>query len=403
MSCKSPRTVPIKSVPGGCTPESCADRSGFTSWWWTIDRASLFATLALLGIGLILAFAASPAATGGHMRAGNFHFAARQLAFTVVAIGILAVSSLSSLRAIKLAAAVIFALAVIGSVLAIFTGDEVLGARRWIDLGWMTIQPSEFLKPGFAVLGAAILADKAKMIMPKPLITFFLVLPVLIALPLQPDVGQTGLLLALWGTLLFFYGVSFVWVAALAGGSAVLGFLAYEMFPHVHHRIEQFMGDDGQAHQASIAIKAFAHGGFWGVGPGAGTIKYSIPDAHSDFIFAVAGEEFGLILCALIAVLFCLLSVRLLMRSAQLRDPFAQMAGAALAVVIALQAFINMGVAVAILPPKGMTLPFISYGGSSLFAVALTMGFALAVTRQRPKIASGDDYQLFGFLREARA
>ena len=315
---------------------------------------------------------------------------------------ILGFSSLLSLRAVKLTAAIVFALALIGSVLTLFFGSEVLGARRWIDLGWMTIQPSEFLKPGLAVLGAAILADKAKMILPKPLITFILVAPAVIVLLLQPDVGQTGLLVALWGALLFFYGISVWWIAALAGSGIGLGVLAFYLFPHVQHRILQFLGDDTPGYQTGLSLKAFAHGGLWGVGPGAGTIKYRIPDAHSDFIFAVAGEEFGLVLCGLIAVLFCALAVRLLMRSAQARDPFAQMAGAALAVVVALQAFINMGVAISLLPAKGMTLPFISYGGSSLFAVALTMGFALAVTRQRPKIGERD-HQVFAFLREARA
>jgi cell division protein FtsW len=144
-------------------------------------------------------------------------------------------------------------------------------------------------------------------------------------------------------------------------------------------------------YQAGLALKAFAHGGLAGVGPGAGTIKYRIPDAHSDYILAVAGEEFGLVLCLVIAVLFCLLTVRLLLRAAGARDAFSQLAGSGLAVVTALQAFINMGVAVSLLPAKGMTLPFISYGGSSLFSIALTMGFALAVTRQRPKIGARDE------------
>jgi len=381
---------------------SRANKSGFTAWWWTVDRVTLFATLGLIAIGLILAFAASPAATGGRVSPGDFRYAGRQVGFASVALFILGFSSLLSLRAVKLTAAVVFALALIGSALTIFTGDEVLGARRWIDFGWMTFQPSEFLKPGLAVLGAAILADKARMIMPKPLITFLLVAPAVVILLLQPDVGQTGILLALWGTLLFFYGISGVWIGALAGGSMGIGVLAFYIFPHVQHRIEQFLSDDTPGYQAGLALKAFAHGGLWGVGPGAGTIKYRIPDAHSDFIFAVAGEEFGLVLCALIAVLFCVLSVRLLMRSAQARDPFAQMAGAALAVVVALQAFVNMGVAISLLPAKGMTLPFISYGGSSLFGVALTMGFALAVTRQRPKIGERD-HHVFGFLREAQA
>lgn len=381
---------------------SRANKNGFTAWWWTVDRVTLFATLGLIAIGLMLAFAASPAATGGRVSAGDFRYAGRQVGFASVALFILGFSSLLSLRAVKLTAAVVFALALIGSALAIFTGDEVLGARRWIDLGWMTFQPSEFLKPGLAVLGAAILADKARMVMPKPLITFLLAAPAIVILLLQPDVGQTAVLLALWGVLLFFYGISGVWIGALAGGSMGIGILAFYIFPHVQHRIAQFLSDGTPGYQAGLSLKAFAHGGLWGVGPGAGTIKYRIPDAHSDFIFAVAGEEFGLVLCALIAILFCVLSVRLLMRSAQARDPFAQMAGAALAVVVALQAFVNMGVAISLLPAKGMTLPFISYGGSSLFGVALTVGFALAVTRQRPKIGERD-HHVFGFLREARA
>jgi cell division protein FtsW len=381
---------------------SRTDKSGFTAWWWTVDRVALFAMLALIAIGLMLAFAASPAATGGPLMPGDFRYAAKQVTFAAVAAIILGFSSLLSLRTIKIVAAVVFALALIGSTLVLFTGSEVLGAKRWIDLGWMTLQPSEFLKPGFAVLAASILADKAKMILPKEVITFLLIVPALAVLLLQPDVGQTGLLLALWGALLFFYGIPLLWIGALAGGSAALGAAAYFLFPHVHHRVDQFLGDGAPGYQTGLALKAFAHGGLLGVGPGAGTVKYRIPDAHSDFIFAVAGEEFGLVLCGLIALLFCVLSVRLLLRSARARDPFAQLAGAGLAIVIALQAFINMGVAISLLPAKGMTLPFISYGGSSLFAVALTMGFALALTRQRSRIGERD-HAMFKFLREARA
>ena len=266
----------------------------------------------------------------------------------------------------------------------------------------MTLQPSEFLKPGFAVLGAAVLADKAKMILPKELIAFFLVAPALIVLILQPDVGQTGMLLALWGALLFFNGISLVWIGALAGGTAGLGVAAYALIPHVRHRFDQYLTPGQSGYQTGLALKAFEHGGLLGTGPGAGTIKYRIPDAHSDFIFAVAGEEFGLVLCGLIALLFCVLSVRLLLRAARARDAFAGLCGASLAMVVALQAFINMGVAVSLLPAKGMTLPFISYGGSSLFAVALTMGYALAITRRRSKIGERDR-PLFGFLKESAA
>jgi cell division protein FtsW len=378
------------------------DRSSFASWWWTVDRVALLAMLALIGIGLMLAFAASPAATGGPVTGGDFRYAAKQITFAVIAACILGSTSLLSLQQLKIVAAVTFALAMIGSFLVLFTGSEVLGAKRWIDLGWLTLQPSEFLKPGFAVLGAAILVDRAPMQFPKPAITLMLIAPALFILMLQPDVGQTALLLALWAALLFFNGASLAWMGALGGAAAGLGGLAFALFPHVRHRIAQFFDPNDIGYQAGLALKAFARGGLLGVGPGAGTVKYWIPDAHSDFIFAVAGEEFGLALCGIVAILFCVLSVRIMLRSASARDPFSQLAGAGLAMVTAIQAFINMGVAVHLLPAKGMTLPFISYGGSSLFAVALTMGFALAVTRQRPKLEQRER-PLFEVLSGARA
>lgn len=381
---------------------SRSDKSGFAAWWWTTDRVAFSAMIVLIALGLMLACAASPAATGSAFTAGDFRYAAKQIAFAAIASVILVFVSNLSIKAVKLSAAIVYALALIGSTLVLFSGDEVLGAKRWIDFGWMTLQPSEFLKPGFAVLGSAILADKTKMILPKEIITFLLLVPALVVLVLQPDVGQTGLLLALWGALLFFNGISLAWIGTLASGSAGLGVAAYFLIGHVRHRVDQFLSQDKGGYQTGLALKAFAHGGLAGVGPGAGTVKYHIPDAHSDFIFAVAGEEFGMVLCGTIAALFCLLSVRLLLRSARAKDAFTGLCGASLASVVALQAFINMGVAVSLLPAKGMTLPFISYGGSSLFAVALTMGYALSVTRQRTKIGERD-HAMFGFLKEARA
>ena len=372
-----------------------ADKSGFANWWFTVDRVALLCMLTLAGIGLMLAFAASPATTGGPMSAGDFRYTARQVMFAVLAMGILCSVSLLTLRQVRIAAAVTFAGALIGSFLVLFIGADLLGAKRELDFGAFHLQPSEFLKPSFAILAAAVLADRQPLAMPKPLVTFLLLLPALLILLKQPDVGQTGLLLCLWGGMLFFWGMSFVWVAAGIGAVGALGVLAYDIFPHVHRRVDQYLGHSETGYQAGLALKAFAHGGLTGVGPGAGTVKYRIPDVHSDFIFAVAGEEFGFLLCGLIALTFCVLTVRLLLRSAAARDPFAQLAGAGLALVTAVQAFINMSVAVSLLPAKGMTLPFISYGGSSLFAVALTMGFALAVTRQRPKVLTRDDPSFF--------
>jgi cell division protein FtsW len=376
-----------------------ADRSGFAAWWFTVDRTAFFLVLALIAIGLLLAFAASPAITGGPLTAGDFRYAARQITFTALAASILVGTSLLSLKQVKIVAAIAFAGALVGSFLVLFVGVDILGARREIDFGPVSLQPSEFLKPAFAILAAAVLSDRGKLPLPRPAITFLMLLPAILILLRQPDVGQTGLLLSLWGAMLFFWGMSFIWVGAGLGVVGVLGFAAYEIFPHVHHRIEQFIEEPGTGYQAGLALKAFAHGGLAGVGPGAGTVKYRIPDAHSDYIFAVAGEEFGLVLCGLIAILFCALTVRLLLRAANAPQPFCQLAGAGLALVTAVQAFINMGVAVSLLPSKGMTLPFISYGGSSLFAMAFTMGLALAVTRQRPKVAIRAD----GVLQWARA
>lgn len=367
---------------------SRANRSPYAAWWWTIDRVALLSMLALITIGLMLAFAASPAATGGPLTAGDFRYTIKQILFAVIAAGILGGASVLSLKQLKIAAAITFAVAMLGSALVLVIGTEVLGAKRSIEMGLFSLQPSEFLKPGFAVLAAAIIADRQAMTLPKPLVTFLLIVPAILILLFQPDVGQSTLLLALWAALLFFSGAPMFWMAALGGGTAALGGMAYLLFPHVHHRIDQFLNPTDTGYQAGLALKAFAHGGLTGVGPGAGTIKYRIPEAHSDFIFAVAGEEFGLILCALIAALFGFLTIRLLLRAASQRDRFSQLAGAGLAIVTAFQAFINMGVAVSMLPAKGMTLPFVSYGGSSLFAVALTMGFALAVTRQRPQLGT---------------
>ncbi len=366
---------------------SRSDRSRFADWWWTVDRVALIAIVALIVIGLMLAFAASPAATGGRFSTGDFRFAAKQIAFAGLAGIILTGSSLMSPKAVRISAAALYAVALAGSVVVLFHGPQVLGARRWVDLGWISLQPSEFLKPGFAVLAAAVLAEKSGRL-PKPLLTFVMLVPALALLVLEPDDGQTALLIALWGALLFFYGIELFWVGVLSAGSLGLGALAYFLFPHshLHHRLEQYFDPGKTGYQAGLALKAFAHGGLAGVGPGAGSVKYLIPEVHSDFIFAVAGEEFGLALCGVIALLFCVLGVRLLLRSARMNDRFAELAGAGLATVVALQAFINMGVAVSLLPAKGMTLPFISYGGSSLFAVALTMGFGLAITRQRSKI-----------------
>jgi cell division protein FtsW len=377
---------------------SRVDNSKLARWWWTIDRVALMGVLGLMAIGLVLAFAASPAATGHAYIAGNFSYALKQIVFAATAVGILVVVSLLDFRQTLALAAVVFACALIGACLALLSGADVNGAHRWLEFGGLKLQPSEFLKPAFAVLAAAFLADKLKRGFPGELATLAMLAPIILILLMQPDVGQTALLTVLCAAMLVLAGLRYYWIVAMGGGGAGLAALAYLLHPHVRERIAQFMGQ-AQGYQTGLALKAFEAGGLMGVGPGAGTIKYRLPDAHTDFIFAVAGEEFGLVLCGVIAAIFCALTVRLLLRAANAREGFCQLAGAGLALVTAVQAFINMGVAVSLLPAKGMTLPFISYGGSSLFAVALTMGFALAVTRQRPKVALRAD----GVIQWARA
>ena len=361
---------------------SRSDTSPVARWWWTLDRISLACIGALMTIGIFMGFAASPAATGHANSAGNFSYAIKQFAFATAAFMILlGVSSLNARQA-RIMAACVYALGLIGALLALIAGADVNGAHRWLDFAGFKIQPSEFLKPGFAVLAAVFLSDKLKHGFAGGLWTGIFLAPALLILLLQPDIGQTALLSVLTIVMLFFAGISWLALAGLgAAGLGLFGF-AWLVHPHVRERVAEFMTTGG--YQTGLAMKAFRSGGIGGVGPGAGTIKYRLPDAHTDFVYAVAGEEFGVVLCGLIAILFGILTVRLLLRSARARDPFIQLAGAGLAAVTGLQAFINMGVSLSMLPAKGMTLPFISYGGSSLFAVALTMGLALGLTRHRP-------------------
>lgn len=361
---------------------SRSDTSPVARWWSTLDRISLLCIVALLTIGILLGFAASPAATGHANVAGNFSYALKQLAFAVTAFVILLSATFLDAKQARILAACVYAFATIGAFVALVAGADVNGAHRWLDFAGFKLEPSEFLKPGFAVLAAMFLADKLKHGFAGEVWTAIFLAPALAILLLQPDIGQTALLSALCVVMLFFAGISWPALAGMAAGGAGIFGLAWLVHPHVRERFAEFLNSGG--YQTGLALRAFRAGGIAGVGPGAGTIKYRLPDAHTDFVFAVAGEEFGVFLCGMIAILFGVLTVRLLLRSARAKDPFVQLAGAGLAAVTGMQAFINMGVSLSILPAKGMTLPFISYGGSSLFAIALTMGFALGLTRNRP-------------------
>ena len=364
---------------------SRADNSLLAEWWFTIDRALLTALLVLTGAGIVLSLAASPAVA---VRKGfsSFHFAERHLAFAALgAVVMLAVSLLSPRHVRRLA----LGLAVTGLVLmawVAFTGPEINGAKRWVRLGGHSFQPSEIVKPGFVVLTAWLLAEARLRSEMHALPMSIGLLAVFAGLLLvQPDVGQTLLIAVVWGTLFFVAGQPIFYAAVFAGGSLVTLAGAYWQFDHVRRRIDRFLDPaSGDSFQVDRALQSFSEGGLLGRGPGEGTIKSILPDAHTDFILAVIAEEFGVLACLVLLGLFVFILLRAFGRILREPDLFTRLAVTGLALLIGLQAAINMGVNVGLLPTKGMTLPFISAGGSSSLAVSLTAGMLLALMRRRP-------------------
>jgi cell division protein FtsW len=264
-------------------------------------------------------------------------------------------------------------------------GAEVKGARRWIVLLGVNIQPSEFLKPAFVILIAWLFGESARRPeMPANTMALGLLVLAVTALVLQPDFGQTMLISLVWGALFFLAGMRMIWVVGL-GGAAVVGLTgAYFTVPHVARRIQGFLDRSGDTFNIDQALESFLRGGWFGRGPGEGTVKRILPESHTDFVFAVAAEEFGIILCLILVTLFAFIVLRGLRHAVFTVDPFRRFAAAGLAGMFGLQSAINMAVNIHLMPAKGMTLPFISYGGSSMISVAWAMGMLLAVTRERP-------------------
>jgi len=360
------------------------DRGPVGNWWWTIDRWYLAAFLSLMLLGIVLSFAASPAVA---VRIGlePYHFVIRQIVFMVPAlIAMIGVSFLDE-RQIRRLAIVMLVASLALMVVALYFGVEVKGARRWVTLMGVSVQPSEFMKPAFVIVCAWLFAEGARQPdIPGNLFAMILLGLALTLLVAQPDLGQTMLLVATWGVMFFMAGLSWVWIVAL-GASAIGGLgAAYSVFPHVAKRIDHFMTGEGDTFQVDTAREALMRGGWFGQGPGEGVIKRVLPDSHTDFVFAVAGEEFGLILCFIVLALFAFVVLRGLRDSLREHDDFSRYAISGLVIQFGLQSIINMGVNLQLLPAKGMTLPFISYGGSSLIAEAIAMGMVLALTRRRP-------------------
>lgn len=360
------------------------DRSIVAEWWFSVDRVLLAVVLVLIGVGIVLSLAASPAvATRKGLPA--FYFVERHLVFAAVGVLLMLSVSLLEPRSILVLAGGLLALSLVLMLVAVLWGPEVNGARRWVRLAGFSLQPSELAKPAFAIVTAWLFAEaRARPGSGMVAAAFALYAVTCGLLLLQPDVGQMMLLTLVWGALFFISGQPILW--AMAFGGVGLGGLAaaYAMFPHVRGRFARFFDPaSGDTFQTDRAIQSFAEGGFFGRGPGEGTIKSVLPDAHTDFIFAVVAEEYGAIACLLLLCLYAFLVARALARFRHRRDPFTQLAVNGLALLLAMQAAINMAVNVGLVPAKGMTLPFISAGGSSMISATLTAGLLLALVRRR--------------------
>jgi cell division protein FtsW len=360
------------------------DRRIVAQWWWTVDRWTILAILVLIGFGSLMVMAASPA-VAERIGTDNLHFIKRYFAVLPVAIALMFGVSLLSPRGIRLLA---FAGLAIGIVLLAYTlvnGIEIKGARRWINLPGESIQPSEFVKPFFAVVSAWLFAqNKQRPRFPGNWIAISLYALIVGLLIKQPDLGMTAVVSVVWFTQFFLAGLSLVYVVALMGAGVVGLAGAYMFLPHVTSRINGFLDpQSGDSYQVDRSIDAFMNGGLWGRGPGEGTVKLSLPDAHADFVFAVAGEELGMIVCLIIIALFAFVVLRGFSRLLQENNLYIVLAATGLLVQFGLQAIINMASTLHLMPTKGMTLPFISYGGSSLLALGIGVGMMLALTRRR--------------------
>lgn len=353
-------------------------------WWWTVDRPNLFALCVLVGVGCVLVTAGSPP-VAKRLDLPSFYFVHRHQVFLIL--GMLAMLAVSMLPpvAIRRLAVVGYVASMALMLLVPVIGTQTKGAHRWIDLAGISVQPSEFMKPCFAIVMAWVCSENQRRVdFPGYKVGIALYGITVLLLLVQPDVGMTITVTAMWAIQLFLAGLPFVWVFVMMV-LGIAGFLgAYHLFPHVAKRINNFLDpQEGDNYQVGRSLEAFQNGGLLGRGPGEGQVKQFLPDSHTDFIFAVAGEEFGAIVCLLILGLFAFIVLRGLARVREESDLFVMLAVAGVLAQFGIQSIINMGVAVNLLPAKGMTLPFLSYGGSSVVAMGLGMGFMLALTRRR--------------------
>ena len=360
------------------------EQTRLSEWWWTVDRGLLIGLIALMVGGVVLSLAASPP-VAERLGLNTYHFFYRQAFFIIPALAVMIGVSLLTPRQIRRVAFVVFIVAFLLMIATLFIGAEIKGSRRWIQLFGFSIQPSEFIKPAFVILTAWLFAENAhRSDIPGNLFAIMLLILVAAPLVVQPDFGQTMLIAIVWSVLFFLAGMPWIWIIAL--GSLGIGGIvsAYILLPHVAIRINRFLSpESGDTFQIDTAIESFVNGGWFGRGPGEGTVKRILPDSHTDFIFAVAAEEYGIVICLVLVALFAFIVLRGFWFALREHDPFVRLAVAGLVALFGFQSTINMAVNLHLMPAKGMTLPFISYGGSSLLAVALGTGFLLALTRRR--------------------
>ena len=361
-------------------------------WWRTLDKSVLTAILILFSIGLLLGLASSPPLAEKNGLA-PFHYVYRQAIFGSLALFVMVVFSMLPSKVIRRLGVIGFLLCFVAlGLLPFFGTDFGKGAVRWYGLGFASVQPSEFLKPGFIVTVAWLISANGQINGPPGRLWSFIITMLVVALLIiQPDFGQACLILFGWGIVYFVAGASFILLAAVALMVLAAGSMAYSYSEHFAKRIDGFLSPDIDPRtQLGYATNAIQEGGFFGVGVGEGQVKWSLPDAHTDFIISVAAEEYGLFLVVLIILLFTWIVLASLIRLLKERDAFNRLAGSGLVAMFGIQAIINVGVAVRLLPAKGMTLPFVSYGGSSIIAMGITVGMLLALTRVRPQKDIGD-------------
>ena len=364
-------------------------------WLQTVDQYVLISVMLLFSIGLLLGMAASPV-IAEKTGTGAFAFVFKQAAFGALALGVMVAVSALPVKHVRRLGFAVFAVSFVGLLLLPFFGTDFgKGATRWYSLGFGSVQPSEFLKPGFILVSAWLLAGSMQRDGP-PGVTVSGAMAMLIAclLALQPDFGQASLVLFSWLVMFFASGASIALLMAIVGFLLLAGLAAYNQSEHLAGRIDAYITGMVEANsQLDFSMSAIREGGWLGVGIGKGTIKYSLPDGHTDFIVAVGAEEYGLILVLLIVFLFAFISIRSLLLISKKRDPFKRLAGTGLAMLFGIQAFINIGVSISLLPAKGLTLPFISYGGSSVISVGILLGMLLALTRVEPAELTGQDLE----------